>query len=142
MNMYDKSVNMYIWAILVLNELFTRDSYTQIRFSKKMKQLVANIHSLWWVHFALPIQFVLILAFVLTFSFASYCFELKSDPPVFFRKGLVFQKTFFKVKILKTFKISCDCHIKPCLSLKRRAFFKNPKNLVLEEHKVFLLASE
>ena len=46
MNMYNKSVNMCIWAILVLNELFTRDSYTQIRFSKKMKQLVANIHSL------------------------------------------------------------------------------------------------
>ena len=54
-------MNMYIWAIDILNQLFIRDSYTQIKFSK-------------------------------------------ND---------FFQKMFFKVNILKTFKIPCDCHINP-----------------------------
>ena len=30
-----ESMNMYIWAIGILNQLFIRDSYTQIKFSKK-----------------------------------------------------------------------------------------------------------
>ena len=30
-----KSLNIYIWAIGILNQLFIRDSYTQIKFSKK-----------------------------------------------------------------------------------------------------------
>ena len=30
-----KSINMDIWAIGILNQLFIRDSYTQIKFSKK-----------------------------------------------------------------------------------------------------------
>ena len=91
-----------------------------------MKQLVANVFSLRWVHFALPIQFVLTLAFVLTFFFDSQYFGLKNGPPVFQKKVLVFQKTLFKVNILKTFKIPSDCHIKTCLSLKRRAILKIP----------------
>ena len=28
-------MNMYIWAIVILNQLFIRDSYKQIEFSKK-----------------------------------------------------------------------------------------------------------
>ena len=39
----------------------------------------------------------------------------------FLRKVLVFQKTCFKVKVLKTFKIPTDYHIKTCQSLKWRA---------------------
>ena len=35
MNMQNKSMNMYIWAIGILNQLFIRDSYTQIKFPKK-----------------------------------------------------------------------------------------------------------
>ena len=30
-----KSMNMYIWVIGILNQLFIKDSYTQIKFSKK-----------------------------------------------------------------------------------------------------------
>ena len=30
-----KSINMGIWIISTLNQLFMRDSYTQIKFSKK-----------------------------------------------------------------------------------------------------------
>lgn len=39
---------------------------------------------------------------------------------------LAFQKTYFKVKVLKTFKISTDCHIKVSRSLKRRDTLKSP----------------
>ena len=34
------------------------------------------------------------------------------------KKVFVFQKIYFKVKVMKTFKISTDCHIKTCRSLK------------------------
>ena len=30
-----KGLNMYIWAIGVLSQLFIRDSYIQVKFSKK-----------------------------------------------------------------------------------------------------------
>ena len=33
--MYIWAGNWYIWAIGILNQLFIRDSYTQIKFSKK-----------------------------------------------------------------------------------------------------------
>ena len=35
-------LTMYIWAIVILNQLFTRESYTQIRFSKKEKNEAVN----------------------------------------------------------------------------------------------------
>ena len=38
----------------------------------------------------------------------------------------VFQNICFKVKVLKTFKISTDCHIKTCRSFKRRVILKSP----------------
>ena len=46
----------------------------------------------------------------------------------------------FKVKALKTLKISSDCHIKTCGSLKRRAILKIPSTVFLEEPFLFLLA--
>ena len=44
----------------------------------------------------------------------------------FFGKALRFPEICFKVKVLKTFKTSSDCHIKTCISLKRRAISKIP----------------
>ena len=44
----------------------------------------------------------------------------------FLKKVFVFQKICFKVKVLKTFKISTECHIKACRSLKWRAILKIP----------------
>ena len=52
-------------------------------------------------------------------------------------KSLHFQKIYFKVKVLKSFKISSDCHIKACQSLKWRAILKIP---ILKEPMLFLLA--
>ena len=49
----------------------------------------------------------------------------------------VFQKIYFKVKVLKSFKISSDCHIKACRSLKWRAVLKIP---ILKEPMLFMLA--
>ena len=42
----------------------------------------------------------------------------------FLKKVFVFQKIYFKVKVLKTFKISTDSHIKTCRFLERRAILK------------------
>ena len=42
----------------------------------------------------------------------------------FLKKVFVLQKICFKVKVLKTFKIITDCHIKTCQSLKQRAISK------------------
>ena len=36
-------MNMYIWTIGTLNQLFIRDSYTQIKFSKKFKKWQTSI---------------------------------------------------------------------------------------------------
>ena len=54
----------------------------------------------------------------------------------------VFQKICFKVKVLKTFKISTDCHVKTCRYLKERTILKIPileKYRFLEEPVLFLL---
>ena len=50
------------------------------------------------------------------------------------------QKICFKVKVLKSFKVFTDCHIKTCRSLKRRAVLKIPSNCFLEESMLYLLA--
>ena len=49
----------------------------------------------------------------------------------------LFQKIYVEVKVLKSFKISSDCHIKACRSLKWRAILKIP---ILKEPMLFLLA--
>ena len=51
-------------------------------------------------------------------------FSTKKRYSSFLKNVFVFQKMFFKVKVLKTFKSSSDCHIKICRSVKRRAILK------------------
>ena len=53
------------------------------------------------------------------------CSKLKQSYSSYVRKVLVFQKSCFKVKVLKTFQIPSDYHIKTCGSLKWSAFL-NP----------------
>ena len=50
-----------------------------------------------------------------------------------------FQKTCFKVKALKIFKICSDYHIKMCRSLRRRVILKIPSTVFLKKPAVFLL---
>ena len=42
-----KSMNMAIWVIGTLNQLFIRGSYTEINFKKIIKYVVAKPRSLW-----------------------------------------------------------------------------------------------
>ena len=56
--------------------------------------------------------------------------RLKMGTPVSLKKVFVFQKICFKVKLLKTFKIFTNCHIKACRSLKRRAIMKIPSTIL------------
>ena len=106
-----KSVNLHIWAIGILNQLFIKDSSTQIKFSKKWSPFCTP-HSIFYGNVAL--SFVVLWA--------------KKQYSSFLRKVLAFRKTCFKVKVLKTFKIPSDCHIKAFRSLKRRAILKIPSN--------------
>ena len=43
----------------------------------------------------------------------------------FFEKGFRFTENVFKVKVLKTFKISPDCQLKTLRSLKRKVILKS-----------------
>ena len=56
--------------------------------------------------------------------FQSKCFQLKYGTPIFWKKAFILQKICFQVKVVKTFKISIDCHIKICQSVKRSAILK------------------
>ena len=55
----------------------------------------------------------------------------------FLKRVCVFHEIYVKVKVLKLFKISCECHIKACRFLKWRAILKIP---ILKEPMLFLLA--
>ena len=48
----------------------------------------------------------------------------------FLKKVFLFQKSCFKVKVLKTIKISTDCHIKTYRPLKRRTILKIPSTVL------------
>ena len=47
----------------------------------------------------------------------------------FFQKGFHFPEICFKVKVLKTFKISSNCHMKTCRSFIQRALMKIPSTV-------------
>ena len=79
--------------------------------------------------FVLIILFVLTLTFDMALLYGNDVFSIlalstKKRYSSFLKKVFVFQKMCFKVKVLKTFKISTGCHIKTCRSLKRRAILK------------------
>ena len=82
------------------------------------------------MHFVLPILFVLKSACDLAVLYGNVVFSIlvlstKNGTPVF-RKGFwAFQKKFFKVEVLKTFKIYSDYHKKHIDLPKERVFKKN-----------------
>ena len=59
-------------------------------------------------------------------AFSILVLPTKKQYSSFLKKVFVFQKICFKVKVLKMFKISTDCHIKTCRSHKQRAILKIP----------------
>ena len=56
----------------------------------------------------------------MTFSIIVLSIKRQCSVILFF----IFQKTLFKVKALKTFRIFSDCHMKICQSLKQRTVLK------------------
>ena len=81
--------------------------------------------------FVVTIIFVLTLASDMAALYGNYAFSMlvlstKKRYSNFWKKVFVSQKMFFKVKVLKTFKMFTDGPIKTCRSLKRRAILKIP----------------
>ena len=105
-----QSTNMYLSAIGTLNQLFIRNSYTDIKFSKKWSSRWLKSISVLYGNVA--------LSFVVLW--------IKKQYSSFLRKVLVFPKTSFKFKVLKNFKIPGGWQIKTRRSLKRRAISKIP----------------
>ena len=59
-------------------------------------------------------------------AFSVLVLSTKIQYSSYLKKGFIIQKFYSKVKVLETFKISTDCHIKTCRSLKQRAILKTP----------------
>ena len=81
------------------------------------------------VHFVLAILFDLILASDIAVLYGNDASSIsvlstKKQYSSFLKKVFDCQKICFKVKVLKTFKIFTDCHMKTCQSLKQRAILK------------------
>ena len=72
-------------------------------------------------------------------AFSILVYSTKKRYSNFLKKVFVFQKICLKVKVLKTFEISSDCHLKIGRPLKRRAILKTLV-LFLEEPLLFLFA--
>ena len=94
---------------------------------------MAKIRSLLQVHFVPLILFVLILASDRTVLYRSVAYSIlllsiKMKYPSFLKKFSLLEKSCFKAKALKKFKISSDCHLKPSRFLKKVAILKIPSS--------------
>ena len=85
-------MNIEICVFGTLNQLFIRGCYTEIKFSKKIKELVRKLRSLWKVNFVLPNLFVLTLVFDKAVLYGNVWFSIvvilssKKGTPVIFKK--------------------------------------------------------
>ena len=91
----------------------------------RKNKVVTGKTSFFEVHFVLTILFVLKLALDVVVLYGNVVFSILVPSTKrysnFLKKIFVFQKICFKVKVIKTFKISTDYHWKTCRSLKRKA---------------------
>ena len=90
-----------------------------------------KLRSLWKVNFVLTSLSILTLVFDKAVLYGNVALSIvilssKKSFDSLFLKSLVFQKICFKVKVMKTFKIFSDCHVKKCRSLKQRTILKIP----------------
>ena len=96
--------NMGIWVVVTTNELFLRVLKLKQNFQKN-KYLLAKLSS-----FVVTILFVLSLASDMAVWYGNDAFSIlvlstKKRYFSFLKKVFVFHKIYFKVKLLKTFKI-------------------------------------
>ena len=122
---------VWIWAFgSLLHQIKSLYKALKLKQSFRKNKVVTGKTSFFeMVHFVLTSLFVLTLAFDVVVLYGNDTFSVllpstKKHYPSFLKKIFVFQKVCFKVKVLKTFKISTDCHRKTCWSLKRRAILK------------------
>ena len=126
---FTKSMSMDIWVVGTLNLVSVRGSYNSIKFSKKIKECMEKRHSFRKVNFVLPILFALTSVFSKAALYGNVALSIivlssKKHCSSLLKKDLVFQKTCFKVKIIKTLKIPSESHVKTCQSLEQRAVLK------------------
>ena len=116
------SMNMDIWVVGTSNQLFKR--FLNWNKMLKKKKVVIGQNSL-------PIPFILRLASDSAVLYQYIMFSIwgllaKKHTPKLKNTPASWKwfSIFFKVKVLETFKISCNCQIKTYQSLKRRAISK------------------
>ena len=124
-----KIMKMDNWVVGTSNQLFSKRFLNWNKIFKKIKQFQ---NSFLLVHLVLFILFVFTLDFDMAVLYGNDAFSIlvlwtKKRYSIFLKKVFVFQRNCFKVKVLKTFKISTDFYIKTYQSLKRRAVLKVPR---------------
>ena len=92
---------------------------------KKNKVVTGNTPFFVISHFVLHICFWQ-GSFVWHDEFSVLVLSTKNGTSIFLKYDFAFQKIYLKIKVLKTFKISSDCHIITCRSLKWKAILKIP----------------
>ena len=122
-------------AIFVANEINKNLHIVNFlrRFISKTS-LIINIFccfffQLLYCCYVFPILFILTLASDRAVLYGNVAFSIlvlssKKNYSSLLKRVCVFQKICLGVEVLKSFKISSNCHIKTCRSLKRRAILK------------------
>ena len=123
-----KAVVNYL-NFVFLTEVKSKSKYRILNF---VFQFIKNTK--WHFGYTDSILFILTLAsdraiFNGNDVFSILVLSTKNRYSSFLKKVFVFQKICYKVKVLKTFKISTDCHVKTCRSLKWRAVLKILSNV-------------
>ena len=143
------SQKVWIWNLVswhIKPTLYKRLlNWKKIKKKKSSYWQISVLCDTFILHPPSPIRFVLKLTCdraVLHVAFLILVLSTEKQNPSFLKKVLAFQKICFKVRILKTFKITNGCHLKACQSLKRRAILKITCTVFLEEPMLFLLALE
>ena len=100
---------------------FEAENLQKIRTLSLIKDLLVVIKSI-FLHCVIT-KCVLTLTFDRTVCYENVAFPIvvfstKKCFPRFSKKVFVFQQTYFKAKLIKAFKISCDFHIQTWQSLK------------------------
>ena len=125
--------NNFLCKVLNLNKIFKKKLLVEKKklVEKFSEKKITGKTTRFFVifHFLLPILFVLTLASDRAVLYGIVALSIsvlstKKWSSGFVNGICVFQKICFKVKVLKMFKISSDCHIKTCQSVKRRASLK------------------
>ena len=125
-----KSTNMGIWDVGIPNKLFIRVLKLKQNLQKN-KAVAANTPFFFIGPFCTHHSICLNTGFWQSSLngndvFSVLVLSTKKRFFSFLKKVFVFQKICFKVNVLKTFKISTDCHIKTCRSRKQKAILKIP----------------